>query len=88
MAERKTWHLLEVARSLMFTMNASKSYWDDLVLTVAYLINRIPLRVLNFKSPVELLQGVCSFIVSPKVFGCVCFIRDQWQTIEKLDPGV
>ncbi|KAJ7946112.1 Retrovirus-related Pol polyprotein from transposon TNT 1-94 [Quillaja saponaria] len=38
-AERKNRHLLEVARSLMFTMNVPKTYWGDAVLSAAYLIN-------------------------------------------------
>ncbi|RVW55235.1 Retrovirus-related Pol polyprotein from transposon TNT 1-94 [Vitis vinifera] len=43
-AERKNRHLLEVARSLMFSMNVPKLFWGQAVLTTAYLINRMPSR--------------------------------------------
>ncbi|RVX11614.1 Retrovirus-related Pol polyprotein from transposon RE2 [Vitis vinifera] len=43
-AERKNRHLLEVARSLMFSMNVPKLFWGQAVLTEAYLINRMPSR--------------------------------------------
>src|SRR5262249_45436670 len=83
-SERKNTHLLEVARSLMFTMNIPKSYWGDAILSAAYLINRMPLRTLNFKTPLEVLQGKNSYIVPPKIFGCVCFVHRT--NVEKLDP--
>ncbi|KAJ7969877.1 Retrovirus-related Pol polyprotein from transposon TNT 1-94 [Quillaja saponaria] len=85
-AERKNRHLLEVARSLMFTMNVPKIYWGDAVLSAAYLINRMPLRALEFKTPLDLLLRNCSFIVPLKVFGCVCFVHKHKKDISKLDP--
>lgn len=51
-AERKNRHLLEVARALMFSTGLSKSYLGDAVLTGAYLINRMPSSVLDYKSPI------------------------------------
>jgi IS30 family transposase len=83
-AERKNRHLLEVSRSLLFTMNLPKPYWGDEVLAAAYLINRMPLKTLNFKSPLEVLQGTTSYTVPPKTFGCVCFVHRQ--NVGKLDP--
>ncbi|KAJ7954112.1 Retrovirus-related Pol polyprotein from transposon TNT 1-94 [Quillaja saponaria] len=85
-AERKNKHLLEVARSLMFTMNVPKTYWGDAVLSAAYLINRMPLRALEFKTPLDLLLRNCPFTVPPKVFGCVCFVHKHKKDISKLDP--
>ena len=41
-AERKNRHILEVARSLMFSTNVPKFFWGEAVLTAAYLINRMP----------------------------------------------
>ncbi|KAJ7954402.1 Retrovirus-related Pol polyprotein from transposon TNT 1-94 [Quillaja saponaria] len=84
-AERKNRHLLEVARSLMFTMNVPKAYWGDAVLSAAYLINRMSLRTLDFNTPLDVLQGNCSFVVHPKVFGCVCFVHEHGKNISKLD---
>lgn len=40
-AERKNRHLLEVARTLMFSMNIAKYLWGEAILHATYLINRI-----------------------------------------------
>jgi hypothetical protein len=46
----------------------------------------MPSRILGMKSPAELLLGKCDFKVPPKVFGCVCFVKDHRPTVGKLDP--
>jgi transposase InsO family protein len=76
-AERKNHHLLEVARSLMFTMNVPKSLWSEAAMTTTYLINRMPSRMLGMKTPYEMIYDKNEFIVPPKVFGCTCFVRDH-----------
>ena len=83
-SERKNRHLLEVTRALIFAMNVPKVYWDDAVLTVAYLINRMPLWTLDFRCPIKLIQGSRTDNIPPKVFGCVCFVHKY--VGGKLDP--
>jgi len=85
-AERKNHHILQVARSLMFTMNVPKFLWSEAVLTATYLINRTPSRILGMKTPCEMLLGENKFVVPPKVFGCTCFVRDHRPSVGKLDP--
>jgi len=85
-AERKNHHILEVARSLMYTMNVPKFLWSEAVVTAVYLINRTPSRLLGWKTPYEVLRGTNEFIVPPKVFGCTCFVRDHRPSVGKLDP--
>ena len=70
----------------MFTMHAPKFLWGEVVKTTAYLINHMPSRILNFKTPIECLSGSNPFIVTPKVFGCVCFVHDYRNSVGKLDP--
>jgi hypothetical protein len=55
-AGRKNRHLLEVTRSLMLDTHVPKSYWGDALLTATYLINWMPYRVLDFKTPSEVLS--------------------------------
>ena len=43
--ERKHRHLLEVARAFRFQAGSPISFWEECVLTIAYLINRMPLVV-------------------------------------------
>jgi len=85
-AERKNRHLLEIARSLMFTMNVPKFLWSEAVLTATYLINRTPSRVLEMKTPYEMIFGRNEFVLPLKVFGCTCFVRDHIPSVGKLDP--
>ena len=47
-AERKNRHLLDVARSLMFSTHVPKFFWGEAILIAAYLINRMPSRILDF----------------------------------------
>ncbi|RVW71043.1 Retrovirus-related Pol polyprotein from transposon RE1 [Vitis vinifera] len=90
-AERKNRHLLEVARSLMFSMNVPKLFWGQAILTAAYLINRMPSKVLKFQTPCQTLLK--SFpttrlisTVPPKIFGCSAFVHINQQHRSKLDP--
>ena len=90
MVERKNRHLLEVARSLLFAMNVPKSFWGDAVLTAAYLINRMPSKVLQFHTPLQSLSKTHSLPtllqIPPKVFGYVCYVHIYKQHRSKLDP--
>ena len=73
LAERKNRHLLEITRCIMISMNVPKFLWGEAVMTAAYLMNRMPSRVLGYKTPLECLTGETKYVFPPKVFGCVCF---------------
>ena len=59
----------------MFAMNVPKVYWGDVLLTIIYLINRMPLRTLDFRCLIKLIQDSHTYSIPPKVFGCVCFVH-------------
>ena len=87
-AERKNRHLLEVARALMFSMNVPKYLWGESVLTAAYLINRLPSKVLNYHSPFSVFKTCFPHnrLVSDlllRVFGCTVYVHSTGQS--KLD---
>ena len=89
--KRKNKHLLEVARCLMSSSNVPKFYWGEAILTAAYLINRMPSRVLDFQCPSQVLHSFphTRFVSSdlpPKIFGCTTFIHVYPQYRSKLDP--
>ena len=52
-AEKKNRHLLEVARSLMFTTHMPKRFLGEAILTTAFLINWMPSRIPNMKTPLD-----------------------------------
>ncbi|RVW21058.1 Retrovirus-related Pol polyprotein from transposon TNT 1-94 [Vitis vinifera] len=90
-AERKNRHLMEVARSLMIASNVPKQLWGEAVLTATYLINRMPSRILQFKTPCQILLAAypSARIISSipiKVFGCTAFVHIHKSQCSKLDP--
>ncbi|KAL5777605.1 hypothetical protein ACOSP7_010531 [Xanthoceras sorbifolium] len=90
-AERKNRHLLEVARAIMFSMNVPKYLWGEALLTAAYLINRMPTRVLKYQTPLMHFKHYfpLSRIYSDlplKVFGCTVFVHISHHSRSKLDP--
>jgi hypothetical protein len=86
-AERKNGPILAIARALMLQMNVPKLFWADAVLTAAYLLNRMPSRILKGKSPFEMFfPGKNLFSVPPRVFGFVSFVHNHSPNRDKLDP--
>jgi hypothetical protein len=51
-AERKHRHIVEVGLSLLTHASMPLKYWDE-----AFLIARLPTKVLNFSSPLEQVSG-------------------------------
>uniref|UniRef100_A0A2N9HRI1 Reverse transcriptase Ty1/copia-type domain-containing protein n=1 Tax=Fagus sylvatica TaxID=28930 RepID=A0A2N9HRI1_FAGSY len=71
----------------MLQMHVPKLFWADAVLTAAYLLNRMPSRILKGKSPFEMFfPGKNPFSVPPRVFGCVSFVHNHSPNRDKLDP--
>jgi hypothetical protein len=68
------------------SMNVPKYLWGQAVLTATYLINRMPSRVLDWKSPIEMLKGENGDVLPLKTFGCVCFVQDNRPNVGKMDP--
>jgi hypothetical protein len=71
-------------------MQVPKRFWGDAILTAAFLINRMPSRVLQFKTPLHTLSQYHSLPsllnIPPKVFGCTCYIHVHQHQRGKMDP--
>ncbi|RVX10421.1 Retrovirus-related Pol polyprotein from transposon TNT 1-94 [Vitis vinifera] len=90
-AKRKNRHLMEVARSLMIASNVPKQLWGEAVLTATYLINRMPSRILQFKTPSQILLAAYPsariiLFIPIKVFGCTASVHIHKSQRSKLDP--
>jgi len=89
-AERKNRHILETARALLIGLKAPGRYWDDAVVTAIYLMNRMPSKVLDFKTPLQVLSQHVTLpsllLIKPRVFGCVAFVHLHKNQRTKLEP--
>lgn len=72
-AERKHRHIVEVALSFLAQSNVPSRFWVDAFAAAVYIINRTPNKVLDFKTPFQVLTGNPPDYSMLKVFGFLCF---------------
>ncbi|XP_077237322.1 uncharacterized protein LOC143878999 [Tasmannia lanceolata] len=86
-AERRLRSLLDGTGTLLIQMGVPKTYWGDALLTARLLANRLPSSILGGSSPFALLHPQHDpFPLTPRVFGCVCFVHNLGPELDKLDP--
>lgn len=83
--ERKHRHLLEVTRALQFQSKLPTHFWTDSIQHVAHLINRMPLKILNNKTPFEVLYKKSPCYDMLKCFSCLCYASTTKRDRSKLD---
>ncbi|KAH0738218.1 hypothetical protein KY290_036923 [Solanum tuberosum] len=73
LVERNHKHILEVARAIRLQGHLPLKFWGECVQNVVYVINRLPLSVLNGKSAFELLYRRPPSLQHMRIIGCLCF---------------
>ena len=76
---------MEMARCLLFEKNMQKKFWAEAVHTSVYLLNRLPIRALNKKTPYEAWFGVKPSVNHLKIFGSLCYVYVPDVKRKKLD---
>ncbi|KAL0553933.1 hypothetical protein IC582_007837 [Cucumis melo] len=91
-AERRNRHLPKVAHSLMLLSISLPSYlWGDTILTAAYLINRMPSRILHIQTPLDCLKEFYPFTrliseVLLRVSRCTAYVHNFDPNQTKFNP--
>ena len=66
-------YIVETDLALLAHADVPIKFWDDAFLTATYLINYLPTRVIDNKSPLERFFHTPPNYSLLKVFGCVCW---------------
>ncbi|KAK8951274.1 hypothetical protein KSP39_PZI003194 [Platanthera zijinensis] len=89
-AERKNRTILETSRALLLGSLVPSYHWGAAVATAVYLINRMPSKILHFKTPLQILSSHIPLpsilMLPPRIFGCVVFVHLHKNQRTKLDP--
>ncbi|KAJ9555163.1 hypothetical protein OSB04_009777 [Centaurea solstitialis] len=85
-AERKHRHLTETGLALLFNAHAPASFWVDAFTCATYIINRLPTRLLDNKSPFEVLFNTPPNYGNFRMFGCRVFPYLRDYSPHKLAP--
>ena len=85
-AERANRTIMETARCMLSDSGLGTEFWGYAVLAATHILNRMPSRVHQNKSPVENWAGVRPSIAHFRVFGSSVHVLVPAETRRKLDP--
>ena len=90
--ERKNRTLMEMTRCLLHDKGLPKKLWAEAANTAIFLLNRLPTKALQQRTPFEAWYGYKPRLQNLKTFGCLCFSYIPQVKRDKLDkkaePGI
>ncbi|GJU81722.1 retrovirus-related pol polyprotein from transposon TNT 1-94 [Tanacetum coccineum] len=75
------WILQEPLRA-----NFPNKFWGDCILAATYLINKMPMKILDWKSPFDVLHGTVPSYEHLKTIGCLCYADVTKPHKDKFEP--
>ena len=76
-AERMNRTLVDRGRTLMLHANVRPAWWAEAMVTAAFLGNRTPNSKTGHLTPHELITGYRPNVANFKVFGCLCYCKND-----------
>ena len=86
--QRKNIAIFEMTRCLMHEKGLPKEYWAEATNKVVFLLNRLPTKTVDGKTPFEAWYGFKPNMKILKIFGCLCFTHVPQIKRDKLDKIV
>ena len=72
--ERKNKTIFEMTRCLMHKKGFPKEYWAEATNIVVFLLNKLPTKVVDGKTPFEAWYGFKPNMKNLKIFCCLCLL--------------
>jgi hypothetical protein len=83
--ERKNRTIMEMARCMLHDKGLPKEFWAEAANTAVFLLNRLPKKAVQKKTPFEAWHGSKPKLINLKTFGCLCFSYIHQVKRDKLD---
>ncbi|GLT45830.1 hypothetical protein SLA2020_196340 [Shorea laevis] len=84
-SERKNRTIMEMARCMLHEKKLPKNFWAEAVYTAVYLLNGLPTKAMQRKTPIEASHGVKPSTHHLKIFGSICYTHVPDAKRTKLD---
>ena len=79
-----------MTRAFLIESKVPKFFWPEAVASSVYLINQLPTKTLELKTPIQALEKFAkipsSLTLEPRIFGCSAFVHIPKTNRTKLDP--
>ena len=85
--ERKNRTLEDITRAMLVISGLPRKFWEVVLNTSSYIINRCMIRPILNKTPYELFKGRKPNIMHLRLFGCKCYVHNNGkESLGKFDP--